>query len=80
VLLIVLLVFPGGIGQLLYDLRDRALRRIAKRRDLLVPSLVADKRAGQHQHAENEVGLLQSALGAEEPSPNGHRSTVGARP
>jgi branched-chain amino acid transport system permease protein len=80
VLLIVLYAFPGGIGQLLYNLRDRVLRIVAKRRDILVPSLVADKRAGQHKHAENEVGLLQSALGsAEEPSTNGHRSRVGAR-
>jgi branched-chain amino acid transport system permease protein len=77
VLLVVLYAFPGGIGQLLYDLRDRALRRIAKRREILVPSLVADKRSGA-QHAENEVGLLQGALG-QAPSSNGHRAPVGAR-
>jgi branched-chain amino acid transport system permease protein len=63
VLLVVLLVFPGGLGQLLYNLRDRALIRVAKRRDVLVPSLVADKR--DTKHAENEVGLLQSALGSD---------------
>jgi branched-chain amino acid transport system permease protein len=78
VLLVVLYAFPGGIGQLLYNLRDRLLRVVANRRDILVPSLVADKRAGQHKHAENEVGLLQGALGEAE-STNGHRSPVGAR-
>jgi branched-chain amino acid transport system permease protein len=78
VLLVVLYAFPGGIGQLLYNLRDRLLRVVANRREILVPSLVADKRAGQHKHAENEVGLLQGALGEAE-STNGHRSPVGAR-
>jgi branched-chain amino acid transport system permease protein len=77
VLLVVLLVFPGGIGQVLYNLRDRWLRRVANRREILVPSLVADKRSGA-KHADDEVGLLQGALGAE-PSSNGHRAPVGAR-
>lgn len=70
VLLIVLLVLPGGLGQLLYGLRDRYLIRVANRRGILVPSLVADKR--EAKHAENEVGLLQSALGDPPPSANGH--------
>jgi branched-chain amino acid transport system permease protein len=43
-MLLLLLVFPGGLGQILYALRDRYLRWVAARRDLLVPSLVADKR------------------------------------
>jgi branched-chain amino acid transport system permease protein len=77
VLLVVLLVFPGGIGQVLYNLRDRWLRRVANRREILVPSLVADKRSGA-KHADDEVGLLQGALGAE-PTSNGHRAPVGAR-
>ena len=41
----VLLLLPGGLSQLLYDLRDRGLRMIADRRGILVPSLVADMRA-----------------------------------
>ncbi len=41
-LLLVLMIFPGGIGAALYDLRDAFLRRVARRRDLLVPSLVTD--------------------------------------
>ncbi len=63
-LLVVLLVLPGGIGQLLYGVRDRWLIWVANRHEILVPSLVADKRDAKH--AENEVGLLQSALGNDE--------------
>jgi branched-chain amino acid transport system permease protein len=80
VLLVVLLAFPGGIGQLLYNVRDRYLRWIANRREILVPSLVADRRSGE-KHAQDEVGLLQGALGeVEAASGNGHRpEPVGAR-
>jgi branched-chain amino acid transport system permease protein len=63
-LLVVLLILPGGIGQLLYSIRDRWLIRVANRRGILVPSLVADKRDAKH--AEDEVGLLRSALGDDE--------------
>ena len=67
VLLIVLLVLPGGLGQLLYNLRDRVLIRIAERRDIHVPSLVADKRT--EGRASNDVGLLQGALSTEPSRP-----------
>lgn len=43
-LLLILIVFPGGLGGVLYDLRDAALRRIARARGIVVPSLVADVR------------------------------------
>jgi branched-chain amino acid transport system permease protein len=43
-LLLILLVFPAGLGGILADLRDGALRRVADRRKLVVPSLVADVR------------------------------------
>ena len=61
-LLFVLLALPGGLGQLVYDVRDRFLRRVAERRGILVPSLVADKRDTGPGHAADEVGLLQGAL------------------
>jgi len=48
----VLLVVPGGLGSILYRLRDEGLRWIAKRRHLLVPSLVADKREEPPVHDE----------------------------
>jgi branched-chain amino acid transport system permease protein len=43
-LLIVLLLLPGGLGAAIADVRDGLLRFIAKRRNLLVPSLLADRR------------------------------------
>jgi ABC-type branched-subunit amino acid transport system ATPase component/branched-subunit amino acid ABC-type transport system permease component len=43
-LLVVLLLFRGGLGGLMYDTRDRLLRRLAAAKGILVPSLVADVR------------------------------------
>jgi hypothetical protein len=86
VLLIVLYVIPGGIGQIIYNLRDRALRVIADRRGIVVPSLLADRRDGEGDadeasHAADEVSLLAGALGGgpNGAAPNGSRSN-GAAP
>jgi branched-chain amino acid transport system permease protein len=43
-MLILLLVFPGGLGGIVYHWRDRFLRWIARREDIVVPSLLADVR------------------------------------
>ena len=43
-LLVLLLVLPGGIGAGFAEARDAALRWTAKRRNILVPSLVADRK------------------------------------
>lgn len=42
--LLLLWLFPGGLGQIAFGLRDRFLRWVAERHNVLVPSLVADKR------------------------------------
>jgi branched-chain amino acid transport system permease protein len=42
--LFVLMVLPGGLGGLLYEIRDSLLRRLAKARGIVVPSLLADVR------------------------------------
>jgi branched-chain amino acid transport system permease protein len=42
-LLAILLVLPGGLGAGLVEARDAGLRWVAKRRGILVPSLVADR-------------------------------------
>jgi branched-chain amino acid transport system permease protein len=71
-LLWVLSVLPGGLGQLVYSIRDRALRAVADRRGLLVPSLVADKRRpGGPDRSPDEEGLLVGALGGARPGANG---------
>jgi branched-chain amino acid transport system permease protein len=40
----VLYVFPGGVAQIAYQARDAALRWLAERKQIHVPSLVADRR------------------------------------
>jgi branched-chain amino acid transport system permease protein len=42
--LLVLMIIPGGIGDVVYRGRDAALRWVAQRRGLIVPSLLADIR------------------------------------
>jgi ABC-type branched-subunit amino acid transport system permease subunit len=43
-LLLILLVLPGGLGAGLAEVRDAFLRWIARRRNIIVPSLLADRR------------------------------------
>ena len=42
-ILLLLILLPGGLGGLFYSWRDRLLRALARRRGLVVPSLVADR-------------------------------------
>jgi hypothetical protein len=61
----VLLVLPGGLGQAAYAVRDRFLRLVAKRRGVLAPTLVADRRHEvelDDDHPADEVDLLAGAL------------------
>lgn len=51
-LLVVLILLPGGLGAALGDVRDAALRRLARRRGIRVPSLVADTRADPSPDAD----------------------------
>jgi branched-chain amino acid transport system permease protein len=43
--IVVLMIVPGGLAQAMYTLRDSLLRRLAEAKGILVPSLVADRRA-----------------------------------
>ena len=43
-MVILLMVFPGGLGAVVFSGRDSLLRWYAKRRGVIVPSLVADQR------------------------------------
>lgn len=51
-MIILLLLFPGGLGQLTFAARDKYLRWVANRRGILVPSLVADKRVAGDEVVE----------------------------
>jgi len=62
-LLVVLYLLPGGLGQILFSVRDRALKKVAARRGILVPSLLADKRVEEgDDKPSDEVDLLRGAL------------------
>jgi branched-chain amino acid transport system permease protein len=69
VALYVLSAVPGGLGQLVYDIRDRILRVVANRRGIVVPSLVADKRqkAGQQ---DDLLATLAAGNGSRRDSPS----------
>jgi branched-chain amino acid transport system permease protein len=60
--LLLLLFFPGGLIDAVYRLRDRVLRRIARRHDLIVPSLLADRLAdAAHGPSPEEAEALSHA-------------------
>jgi branched-chain amino acid transport system permease protein len=59
--LVMLLVFPGGLGQVFYAMRDRFLREIAMRKEILVPSLIADRREIEPIHELAEAKGLGDA-------------------
>jgi ABC-type branched-subunit amino acid transport system ATPase component/ABC-type branched-subunit amino acid transport system permease subunit len=64
-LMVVLLFLPGGLGGLLYRVRDRYLRAVATRRGIDVPSLIADggERATTEQRATVRERLRAKVTG-----------------
>jgi branched-chain amino acid transport system permease protein len=84
--LIILVVYPSGLGGIVYDVRDGILRRIARSRGIHVPSLVADSREQQQhdaalsaaEHALEEHGVVPEELRRREP-PVGADTLGGAR-
>jgi len=65
-LLLVLMILPGGIGAALADVRDGYLRWVARRRNLLVPSLLADRKADP---VEISPEVAEAAVEAAETEP-----------
>jgi branched-chain amino acid transport system permease protein len=64
-ILILLMFLPEGLGGLLYRARDAYLRWVARRRDVLVPSLVADVRVDED---ESRVALALALDGLVAPA------------
>ncbi|HVT78750.1 MAG TPA: ATP-binding cassette domain-containing protein, partial [Acidimicrobiales bacterium] len=58
--LVILMFIPGGLGSLLYSLRDNLLRVSARRRNIVVPSLLADVRV-----EDEEANILDEEADAE---------------
>jgi branched-chain amino acid transport system permease protein len=65
--LLLLNFLPGGLAEGMYRLRDKWLRRVAARRGILVPSLLADTRIEDEQVPEPELDLVPAVA---EPIPD----------
>jgi len=63
--LFVLLVIPGGLGSVLYKVRDIWLRWVADRRDILVPSMIADRRV-EPQTPDDEAAVAAAEAAVDE--------------
>jgi hypothetical protein len=59
-MLVLLLFFPGGLSELGFTMRDAYLRRLAAKKRIHVPSLVADSRHAFFDNREEEVDLVVS--------------------
>lgn len=71
--LFILMVLPGGLGELIFRGRDMALRLMANRRGIVVPSLVADVRVEDESNAPagqppDITSIEQRAATAEAPA------------
>jgi branched-chain amino acid transport system permease protein len=69
-ILLILIVLPGGLGAGMYRIRDEILRWVAKRRGLVVPSLLADLRQEEVEE-EEAIPLGRVLAGVREQSGNG---------
>jgi branched-chain amino acid transport system permease protein len=61
-ILFLLVFLPEGLGGLMYRVRDAFLRWVARRRDILVPSLVADRRIEDAEEEQAKIAI-GTALG-----------------
>jgi hypothetical protein len=61
-LLAVLLILPGGLGAGFAEARDAGLRWVAKRRKILVPSLVADRRVDEPDLSDEVSAAMAAAI------------------
>jgi branched-chain amino acid transport system permease protein len=61
-ILFLLLFLPEGLGGVLFSVRDAYLRWVARRRNVLVPSLVADRRVDEDEESQARVAI-DTALG-----------------
>ena len=77
-ILLLLLFLPEGLGGLVYSVRDGFLRRVAKRRGILVPSLLADKRIEQEEEQAANVAIGTALGGLSDGA--AHRTSGGNRP
>ena len=65
-LLGILLILPGGLGAGLAEARDAGLRWIARRRNIIVPSLLADRRDDTLEMTPSMAAAVADAIEAPE--------------
>jgi branched-chain amino acid transport system permease protein len=61
--LVLLYVFPGGLAQIFYGIRDALLRRVAERKGIVVPSLLADVRVEATDERADVLADAADAVG-----------------
>jgi branched-chain amino acid transport system permease protein len=61
-LLLILLFLPGGLAQGFYQMRDQYLRWVANRNNILVPSLVADRRVETLEQDRDVVSAAEQRV------------------
>ncbi len=71
-LLFILTIFPAGLGGLLYDVRDAILRWVARTRNIIVPSLLADVRVLE----ESEEGTSLTQVKHRVHRPESHKGAL----
>jgi branched-chain amino acid transport system permease protein len=83
-LVLILMFLPGGVGSVIFQIRDRLLRELGNRKGIIVPSLIADM---AHQKEETVIGAGEddtrempalATIGAEPPR-NGSRTSSNGR-
>ncbi len=77
-ILLLLMFLPEGLGGLMYTIRDGILRRVARRRDLVVPSLLADVRI-ETGEIDVDMTAVLSDNGARGPRPRVAGTKAGTR-
>jgi branched-chain amino acid transport system permease protein len=69
--LLVLMVFPGGLSNLLFRAREKGLRWLARHRGIAVPSQSADESASELNAIALQMNGQRAAGSASDESPNG---------
>src|SRR3954469_16215621 len=64
-LLFILLFLPGGLAEGMYRVRDKLLRAVALRRNIHVPSLIADSFVEEQEHEAEEHAIVAAATTTE---------------
>lgn len=63
--LLILLFLPGGLAEGMYRIRDKLLRRVASKRNIHVPSLIADSLVEEQEHEAADHAIAAAATTVE---------------